>query len=119
MIGAENLAKIPNKTERLGSLLEAPPNVGDFYGSRMKGWLVPPVTSDYEFFIASGGNGELWLSSDDHPDNKDVVCHQPIREGVENRNWFKYVEQKSAPIPLVEGQVYYYEVRVLHFFMFV
>jgi hypothetical protein len=49
----DNMAKIPNKTERLDSLLEAPAKGGDNYGSRLQGWLVLPVTSEYEFFIAS------------------------------------------------------------------
>jgi hypothetical protein len=44
-LGTDNMAKILNKTERLVSLLEAPSCIGDNYGYRMKGWLVPPITS--------------------------------------------------------------------------
>jgi hypothetical protein len=115
MFDTNNMAKIPNKMERLVSLLEAPSYVGDFYGYRMKGWLLPPMTGEYEFFIASGGNGELRLSFDDHPANKEVKCYQPLYEGVEDLQFMVYAEQKSEPIPLVKGQVYYYEVRVFRY----
>jgi hypothetical protein len=52
----------------------------------MNGWLVPPISGEYEFFIASGGYGELWLSLDDHPANMEVKCFQPLYKGVGNGN---------------------------------
>ena len=36
-------------------------------GSRIKGWLMPPVTEKYVFWIVADDAGELWLSSNDHP----------------------------------------------------
>ncbi len=63
MGGMKNLENTPSTTEHLGSLLEAPAKTDDNYGSRMKGWLMPPVTRDYVFWIASDDNGKLWLSS--------------------------------------------------------
>jgi hypothetical protein len=77
MSGTANLVKMTNKTERLGHLLEAPSNTDDNYGSQMKGWLTPPVTGDYVFWITSDDYGEFWLSSDDHPDNKVRMCFVP------------------------------------------
>jgi len=109
--GTNNLANVPQKLERLQSLLEAPSNVGDNYGSRMSGWLVPPVTGDYVFWIASDDKGELWLSTSDDPANKALVCHQPL--WASSREWEKYPEQKSGTISLVAGKAYFYEVRKL------
>jgi hypothetical protein len=102
------LSNTPNKTERLGSMLEAPTNTADFYASRMKGWLVPPVTGDYVFWIAADDMAELWLSIDDNPDNGALVCFLTWK--VESRQWTAYPEQMSEPIPLVAGQAYYFEV---------
>jgi hypothetical protein len=51
MNDTNNLANSPNRTERLGSLLEAPVNTDDNFGSQMKGWLKPRVTGDYLFWI--------------------------------------------------------------------
>jgi hypothetical protein len=76
----------------------------------MKGWLVPPISGDYTFWIASDDNGELWLSTDSDPLNKVRVCYQPF--SAESRRWNTYSEQKSSLIALVAGQAYYYEVRV-------
>jgi hypothetical protein len=115
MSGTDNLAMTPYMTTRLTSLLEAPPNSGDNYGSRMWGWLVPPVTADYTFWIASDDAGELWLSIDEHPANRVRACAVFAFTG--EREWKKYAEQKSAPIPLVGNQAYYYEVRVLRYFI--
>ena len=103
------LAKTPNKTERLGSLLEAPSNTADYYASRMKGWLVPPVTGDYVFWIAADDMAELWLSTNDHPANRALLCF--VTYHTEPRQWTAYPEQESEPIPLVSGQAYFFEVR--------
>jgi len=39
MSGTDNMARLPQKTERLDSLLEAPAKSGDYFGSRLQGWL--------------------------------------------------------------------------------
>jgi hypothetical protein len=108
MSGTNNLAITPNKSERLVGSLVAPTNVGDNYGARMSGWLTPPVTGPYEFFIASDDQGEFWLSSTDNPANKIRRCSCSwAPKGV----WDRLPEQRSSPISLVAGQAYYYEVR--------
>ena len=109
--GTNNLANAPQKSERLQNVLEAPSNVNDNYGSRMSGWLVAPVTGDYQFFIASDDNGEFWLSTDGDPDNKVLICRQPF--SAPPRWWDEYSEQKSELISLEAGQSYYYEVRLV------
>ena len=106
---ANGLSNTPNKTERLGNLLEAPTNTADFYASRMRGWLRPPVTGDYVFWIAADDMAELWLSIDDNPNNGALVCSLSWK--AEPRQWTAYPEQMSKPIPLVAGQAYYFEVK--------
>jgi hypothetical protein len=109
MSGTNYLANPSNRAERLGSLLEAPVNTDDNYGSRMKGWLMPPVTDDYVFWITTDDTGELWLSSDDNPENKVRICFVQSAALVET--WTSYPEQKSIWIPLEAGEAYYFEVR--------
>lgn len=109
MSGTNNLGNTPDKSVRLAGSLEGPNNVGDNYGSRMRGWLVPPVSGDYKFWIASDDNGELLLSSDDNPANKAIACSQPWSGWP--RDWTMYPEQESKLISLVAGRAYYYEVR--------
>jgi endoglucanase len=97
-------------------MLEAPSYTGDNYGSRMKGWLMPPVTGDYVFWIASDDAGELWLSSDDHPENKILFSFQ-LWATWSPRCWTQYPEQKSKKITLVAGRAYYYEVCAFGIFI--
>src|SRR6185295_18039172 len=37
-------------------------NLGDGYGCRIRGYVHPPETGDYVFWIACDDQGELWLS---------------------------------------------------------
>lgn len=75
----------------------------------MRGWLVPPITGYYKFWIASDGKGELWLSSNGNPANKGKIC-EARTASVGLRQWDIYPEQTSVNIPLVAGEAYYYEV---------
>jgi hypothetical protein len=104
-----NFTTPSNNSSRLTDLLESLSNIGNNYGIRIRGWLYPPVTGDYMFWIASDDSGELWLSTNSDPMNKNLACHQ--KESAPSREWDKYPEQMSKPIPLVAGQFYYYEVR--------
>jgi hypothetical protein len=110
MYWTNHLTSTPSRSLRLTEFLESPSNINDNFGSRMRGWLRPPVTGDYTFWIASNDEGELWLSTDTSSANKVRVCYQPW--SAESRNWTKYDKQKSGNISLVAGQAYYYEVRV-------
>jgi hypothetical protein len=113
MSGTNNLENTPSRTEHLGQLLEAPSNTDDYYGSRMKGWLIPPVTGEYVFWIASDDQGELFLSSNDHPENKVRVCFAP--SPTEGSHWTGDLYQRSTLIPLVAGYAYYFEVSIAIF----
>ncbi len=108
MSGTNNFMNTPNRTARLGSLLEAPPSTDDNYGIRMKGWLMPPVSGVYAFWIASDDGGELLLSSDENPENMVRECFVPWFTGV--REWYKFPYQKSPSIRLEARKAYYFEV---------
>jgi hypothetical protein len=54
---------------------------------------------------------ELWLSTDDHPENGVLVCFLTWKV-IKSRQWTAYPEQESGTIPLVGGQAYFFEVRL-------
>lgn len=83
---------------------EAPSNQGEKYGARIRGYLHPPATGAYTFWIASDDQGQLWLSSDEDPANKKLIASVPGWTG--RRQWDKYNQQKSEPVELEAGKKY-------------
>ncbi|MHC4207478.1 MAG: LamG-like jellyroll fold domain-containing protein, partial [Planctomycetota bacterium] len=90
--------------------LEGPTNWANNYGTRFHGFLTPPVTGSYTFWIASDDYSELWLSSDTNPANASRRAHVP--GWTDPRQWYDFPEQQSNPIFLTGGQTYY--IKVLH-----
>ena len=102
-----NYPNNPTGSEWLTSL-EGPAEWADFYGSRIRGYIYPPSTGSYTFWIAGDDNCELYLSSDSDPANASLIASVP--DWTNSREWTKYSEQQSSPITLTGGQIYYIEV---------
>jgi hypothetical protein len=96
----------PSLVEALPTF-EAPTDVDDYYGQRLTAYIFPPTTGNYIFWIASDDGSALYLSTDSSPSNKRLIADVP--GWTASREWTKYAEQTSAPIPLVGGQRYYIE----------
>ncbi|HEU5148229.1 MAG TPA: PA14 domain-containing protein, partial [Chryseosolibacter sp.] len=96
----------PSSTSEI-SIFETPKNIGDNYGSRVRGYVIPPTTGNYTFWIASDDRSELWLSTDDTPANKRRIAY--VAGWTTSRQWDKYAPQQSAPVSLVAGRKYYVE----------
>lgn len=92
------------------TIFEGPSNIGENYGTRIRGYICAPTTGNYTFWIASDNNSELWLSTNDNPANKQKIAS--VTGWTGSREWTKYPSQQSAPIYLVAGGKYY--VEVLH-----
>ncbi|KPL78583.1 hypothetical protein ADN00_06590 [Ornatilinea apprima] len=86
---------------------DAPHNWKDNYGTRMRGYVCPPYTGTYTFYIASDDQSELYLSPNTDPDNKSRIAW--VKSYTSYTEWGKYPEQKSVSINLVGGQFYYIE----------
>lgn len=98
--------KKPDNSSQL-TLFEAPSNVADNYRSRIRGYICPPVSGAYTFWIAGDAEAELWLSSDESPATKTQIAY--ISEATNPREWGKSATQRSAAITLVKGKKYYIE----------
>ncbi|UCG60006.1 MAG: hypothetical protein JSU70_10885 [Phycisphaerales bacterium] len=110
-------ARYPDNPDgyELVDLFEGPVNWQDNYGSRLSGWLFPPATGDYTFWIATDDGGECWLSTDEDPANAVLICSVegwvPSRDfdgtaGVPGTNL------RSAPVTLEAGKRYYIEAMM-------
>jgi hypothetical protein len=78
----------------------------DHYGSLMRGYLHPPVTGEYAFWVYADDNGVVSLSTDSNPENRRKICSSRV-SGM--NNYEKFPEQKSNPVHLEKGKVYYIE----------
>ncbi|CAA9284509.1 MAG: GH119 / CBM16 [uncultured Cytophagales bacterium] len=86
---------------------ESPTNTGDNYGARIRGYVCPPATGNYTFWIASDDESELWLSTSASPAGKVRIAS--VTGSTASREWGKFPSQQSAPIALQAGTAYYIE----------
>ncbi len=102
-------ARYPNSPSSTGTrtLFEMPTNLGNNLGIRMNGYICPPTTGNYVFWIASDNAAELWLSTTINPANKVRIAYNT--SSTNSRQWNKYSTQKSVSIALVANTKYYVE----------
>ncbi|MGA2035594.1 MAG: PA14 domain-containing protein, partial [Thermoguttaceae bacterium] len=99
----------PTYTTYLTSF-EAPYNTGvNDYGQRVQGYLYPPTTGNYVFWIASDDYSQLWLSTDSSPNNIGSSPIAYVNGWTAYEAWSTYASQQSASVYLVAGQRYYIE----------
>jgi len=80
---------------------------GEEYGARIRGFLIPPQSGNYTFWIASDDASELWLSASDNPQGKVKLAQ--VSGYVPRGTWDAQASQKSQPITLKARQPYYFE----------
>lgn len=110
-IAGTTVASIPLTTTPDGSSqltsFEGPTHWAELYGARLRGYVIPPVSGSYTFWIAGDDNCELHLGTNDSPLTKRLIAAVPGWTAV--REWTKYSQQTSITITLTAGQRYYIE----------
>ena len=74
------------------------------YGGRLSGWVIPPESGDYEFFIRSDDSSQLFLSLDENPENAVMIASE---DGCCGPFEAPGAPETSAPKTLVGGSRYY------------
>jgi hypothetical protein len=105
-INSNNWSNKPDNTSSL-TVFEAPKNIGDNYATRIRGYICPPQSGNYTFWISGDDATELWLSTDASPANKSRIAFNAFYTA--ERNWDRYLTQKSFQVYLVAGNKYYIE----------
>ena len=94
----------PNVSSEVSSA-EAPSNVGNDYGMRLHGYIVPSQSGEYRFAIAGDDNTELYLSTSEDPASASKIAgHEGWTPALD---WDKYRSQQSELITLTAGDRYY------------
>ncbi len=79
----------------------------------MRGYLLPPATGLYNFWIASQDDSELWLGTSTNPASMRRIAFIAGDSNQAAPNlWTNYPSQASAPVPLTAGYAYYLEARL-------
>ena len=104
-----NAAKFPNSPDAVDwpAAFEASANAADNYGLQFAGYVHPPATGDYAFFIAADDTAALYLSPDANPANKALLATVPATTAA--RTYTTYTNQRSAYVRLEAGRAYYVE----------
>lgn len=95
----------PDATNYVTDFFESPSDIAENYGQRMHGYIIPPATGNYTFWIATDDAGELWLSTDEGPANAQRIAY--VASWTAAREWTKEPNQQSAPIRLEKDRAYY------------
>ncbi|MBL9130004.1 MAG: DUF1929 domain-containing protein, partial [Verrucomicrobiaceae bacterium] len=109
LVNSPNYPNNPTGSDQLGNF-EAPTDWADNYGQRVRGWIHPPVTGQYRFWVAGDDETRLMLSTTDSPANTNIIARVPTWSN--SREWSKFPEQTSALITLQAGQRYFIEVMM-------
>src|SRR5260221_6516910 len=92
---------------------ETETNLLDGYGQRLRGFIVPPLTGFYVFWIASDASSSLFLSSSETATNTSTAINLQLLCYVVNstgpREWTREPNQMSLPVALEAGRRYYIE----------
>ena len=82
-----NHASFPSSPtlETIQPIFEAPTEFDENYGQRMRALLLPPLTGNYTFWIASDDNGALFLSTTDNPAQKVQIA--TVNTWTSSREW--------------------------------
>ncbi|TAE77930.1 MAG: hypothetical protein EAZ65_04090 [Verrucomicrobia bacterium] len=104
-------ANFPNKPgeEVVLTSFDGGANAGDNYGSTIRGYLIPPVSGQYHFWIAGDDASQLILGSGASQVSTPVIASHPTNTG--QYAWDAQASQVSAPVTLTAGQPYYIEAR--------
>ena len=82
---------------------------GDNFGSTVRGYVIPPTTGSYTFWIASDDSSELRISTNATPAS--AVVKGTVSGYTDQYQWTKFSSQTSAAVTLTAGSAYYIEAR--------
>ncbi|QQL45499.1 cadherin domain-containing protein [Sulfuriroseicoccus oceanibius] len=103
-------AKYPNAPDTTATVTALDTgSLGNSYGQRISGYLIPPTTGAYTFYVAGDDSVEFRLNSGGtDPAGATAICS--LNGWTSRYNWTAYASQTSAAVTLTAGEMYYYEL---------
>ena len=109
--------RYPNHPDgsELAHTFELEPVKTNHLGVRFCGYLHPPATGDYEFWLATATDAVLFLSPSERADDKVPIAR--MQNAGRPKTWdaprFKGSSLWAPPVPLVAGRRYFIEALVV------
>lgn len=100
--------------EKIQTTFDSDHDRASSFGSVMRGYIIPPITGSYTFYLASDDNSALLLSPTTNSASATQIASVVGSGGqtwTDLYQWNKYATQRSAAQALVAGQAYYIEAR--------
>lgn len=88
--------------------IDSDSDYGSSTGQRLRGYLIPPKTGNYYFWIAANNAAELWISNDSEYVNR--VRRASVAGDSGKKVWNAQSTQQTQWLALVAGEKYYFEV---------
>ncbi|XP_020610810.1 uncharacterized protein LOC110049362 [Orbicella faveolata] len=82
-------------------------NIGNNYGQRLTTFYRAPETGQYVFYLTCQDECELWLSTNDAPDNIKRILFISFGLNLNYNEWERSPTQKSLPVHLCSGEFYF------------
>ena len=84
-------------------------NHGDNYGSTIRGYVIPPSSGNYTFWISSDDGGELRIGT--NSTQASAVVRATVASATNQYQWNANASQQSVALSLTAGTPYYIEAR--------
>ncbi|XP_043994771.1 fibrocystin-L-like isoform X2 [Gambusia affinis] len=88
------------------------PMEDDLFASRTRGFLVPPLSGNFNIYLHCDDRCDLYLSNSSRPEDKVKVAFQPRYV----RDFFQLESQKSEVLFLEKGKPYYLELLLQEYY---
>ena len=108
LIDAEKFPDSPDEITELNQLRRAA-NRANNYGTLIRGYLEPPATGEYTFYIAGDDETQLWLSPSQSPED---IVRIASTMATPLDNFTRYSSQTSGIHYLEAGQKYYFYSKI-------
>ena len=95
------------QSSKFAPTFELPRTTSGSYVGWARGYLHPPEDGEYQFWIASDDQGELWMSTNDDP--RGIRRLANVNGYTGQREWEQEGNQRSNRVSLQKGRRYYIE----------
>jgi uncharacterized protein (DUF1800 family) len=96
------------QSHRLVTSLTSTTSLAEQYGERIRGFILPPVTGSYRFFIAANEAAEFRLGTDASPAS--LVLQASVAPAVNVGDFASQASQAGAVVTLTAGRKYAFEI---------